>query len=61
MHSRINKIRISKLDKTYVHWSSPIDSIVVSEGLIEFVEESKLITYNEILWSNYRVTIIDIN
>ena len=61
VYSRINNIWISELDKTYVHRSSSIDSIVVSKGLMKFVKGSKLITYNEILWSGYRTFIIDIN
>ena len=39
----------SELDKVYVYGSSHIDSIAVSEGLIEFVEGLKLIPHNEIV------------
>ena len=38
-----------------------IDLIAVSEGLIEFVEGSKLIHHNEIIFSDHRAYIIDIN
>ena len=51
----------SELDKIYVHGSCPIDSLAVSEELIEFMEGLKLITHNEIVLSDYRAFIIDIN
>ena len=44
-----------------MYGSNPIDLIAVSEGLIDFVEGSKLIPHNEIVWSNHRAYIIDIN
>ena len=38
-----------------------IDSIAVSEGLVEFIQGSKLLPYNEIVWSDYRDYAIDVN
>ena len=38
-----------------------MDSIAVSEGLIEFVEGSKLIYHNKITFSDHRAYIMDIN
>ena len=61
VHSRGNNMRISELDKIYVYKSSLIASIVVSKELMEFVEGSKLITHNEIVWSDHKACIIDIN
>ena len=51
----------SELDKVYVYGSSHIDSIAVSEGLIEFVEGLKLIPHNEIVQSDHRAYIIYVN
>ena len=60
-HSRINNIDLKQLDKTYINRLKAIDSIAVSEGLIEFVESSKLIYHNEIIFSDHRAYIVDIN
>ena len=60
-HSRINNIDLKQLDKTYINRSKAIDSITVSEGLMKFVEGSKLIYYNKIIFSDHRAYIVDIN
>ena len=41
--------------------SNPIDSIAVSEGLMEFIEGLKLLSHNEIVWSDHRAYVIDVN
>jgi len=61
VHSRINNIPLDKMDKTFVNGSNLIDTFAVSEGLIEYVEGVKLIPHNEIVNSDHRVYIVDIN
>ena len=38
-----------------------IDSIVVTSRIIEYIEESKLIKYNEIVFLDYDINIIQNN
>jgi len=61
VYSRINNVPLNELDKTFIHGSSAIDSVAVLEGLIEFVEGSLLVPNNEIVNTNHRAYIIDIN
>ena len=41
--------------------SNSIDSIATSEGLMRFLEDSKLLPPNEIVRTNYRAYLIDAN
>ena len=41
--------------------SNTIDTIAASEGLIDFIEQLKLLAHDEILPSDYRVHTVDIN
>ena len=61
VHSRINRIENKDLDKTQVPRSNPIDLIAALEGLMEFIEGSKLLSHNEIVWSDHRAYVIDVN
>ena len=49
------------MDKTYIGGSTPINSIAASLGLLEYVEGSKLMNHNDIVLSDYRGYIVDIN
>ena len=44
---------MEELYKASMKESNPIDSIAVSEGVIEYVKGSKLLDYNKILCSDY--------
>ena len=61
VHSRINQTPIENLDKTCVNGSNAIDSVAVSEGLMEFVEGSLLVSNNEIINTDHRAYIVDAN
>ena len=49
------------MDKTYIGRSTLINSIVASPGLLEYVEGLKLMNNNDIILSDYRRYIVDIN
>ena len=59
--SRINNAQMQDLDKICMHGSNLIDTIEVPEGLIGFVEGSKLLSYDEIAYTSYRAYLIGIN
>ena len=61
MHHMINRIPTNELDKTEVNGTKAIDTIAASYSVIEYVEGCKLLEYNEIVVSDYRVCIIDVN
>ena len=61
MHSRINYAPLNKLDKTCICGSNAIDSVAVLEGLMDFIEGSLLVSDNEIVNTDNRVCVIDIN
>ena len=60
IHHKINNIPYEKLDKTYKHGSSIIDSITASSRIMQYIEGCKLLEYNEIVESDHRVYMIDI-
>ena len=49
------------MDNTEERGSKPIDTIAVSYGISEYIEGSKLIECNDIIFTNHRSYIIDIN
>ena len=61
VHSRINNIPLKEMDKTYINGSNSIDTIAVSEGIMEYVEGVKLIAHNEIVTMDHRAYVVDIN
>jgi len=61
IHSRLNNIPEELLEKTFINGSKPIDSIAASEGIFEYIEECQLLDYNQIIFSDHRSYIIDVN
>ena len=61
MHCVINRIPINELDKTEVNGTKAIDIIAASYCLMKYVEEYKLLEYNKIVVSDYRVYTIDVS
>ena len=60
-HSRINNIPIEQLDKKYINGSNAIDAIAMSEGILEYVEGSMLLSHAEIVLSDHRPCTVDAN
>ena len=60
-HHHQNNIPLDEIDETQTNGSTPIDSITVSEGIMECIEGAKLINHNDIFFSNHRACIIDFN
>lgn len=60
-HSYHNGIGLSQLDRTYIRGSAPIDSIALSNGIMEYVEGVKLFHQNEFVITDHRSYVIDIN
>ena len=52
---------MEELDKMNIKGLSPIDSITTLEGVIEYVEDCKFLNINEIVCSDYRAYLININ
>ena len=61
IHYRYNRILVEELDKTSMRGSNPINLIAASEGVMEYVKESKLLDCNKILYSDHQAYIVDIN
>ena len=49
IHHHYNKILLNQLDSTEINGSKPIDTIVSSNSIIEYVEGYKLIVKNNIV------------
>ena len=60
VHSKINNVPITQLDKTYKNGSRAIDSIAASSRIMSYIEGSKLVKYSEIVESDHRGYIIDV-
>lgn len=60
-HSWINNIALEEMDRTCINGNNPIDAFAASEGLIEYAEGIKLAPRNEIVNSDHRACIADIN
>ena len=61
VNQRFNYIRVKDLSKTHRRGSKCIDSIVASPNIFECIEGSKLLEINEVLDTDYRLYLIDIN
>ena len=61
VHSRVNHMPLNQLDKTFIRGSNAINSVTASEGLIEFMEGSLLTPNHEIINTDHRACIIDLN
>ena len=60
VYSKINNVMITQLDKTYKRGSRAIDSIAALFGIMQYIEGYKLLEYNKIVESDYRVYMIDV-
>ena len=49
------------MDKTFINGSNLIDTFAISEGLMEYIEGVKLVAHNEIVNTDHRAYIVDIN
>jgi len=61
MHQIFNMIESTKLDHIYREETKYIDVIPISENLSEYLEKSKLFEIHEIVNTDYRGHIIDMN
>jgi len=61
VHSRHNRINLNNLNRTNKRGSVPIDTIVATEGIISYVEGCKILSFEEIVFSDHRSYVIDVN
>lgn len=61
VHQLHNNIELKQLDHTESRGSKPIDTIAISRGLKEFVEGCMLQECNDIILTDHRSYIIDLN
>ena len=61
MHSFYNNIPLNQLDNAHVRGSVPIDSIAISSRLMSHVERIKLLERNEVVTSDHRAYLLDVN
>jgi len=61
IHSKQNHIIIDELDNTNIKGSKPIDSIAVTDRILEYIEGSALLHHNEIVPSDHRSYLVDFN
>ena len=61
IHYRHNRTLLEELNKMSIKGSNPINSIVASKGMMEYVERHKLLDHNEITCSDHWACMIDIN
>ena len=61
VHIRINKIEFENMSSTNKNGSKPIDTIAATEGIIEHVEGCKLLSHAEVVMSDHRSCVIDVN
>ena len=59
--SRINDVPMKEMDKTCIYRSSAINMLAVLKWLMEYVEGSKLLKYNEITYADHQVYLVDNN
>lgn len=61
IHVHVNKLKIEELDKTHKNGSKLIDSIAATSGIMEYMEGCELISYNDIVETDHRACVIDVN
>ena len=61
IHSMINNINIEELDNTNINGKHPIDSIAASHSISEYIEGCQVVQHNEILYSDHRGYMVDVN
>jgi len=57
----VNDIRPKEKDPMFIRDSKCIDSVMASEGILEHIKGCRLVDYNEILLTEYRKYLFDIN
>ena len=61
VHETVNNIKDNRRDKTYKIGSKQIDAVMVTDGLMQAITESKLIDFNKIINTDYRGFLVDID
>ena len=61
IHSRINNIEFENMSTTNKNGSKPIDTIAATEGIMEHVDGCKLLSHAEVVISDHRPCVIDVN
>ena len=61
IHQTYHQLQFNQMDNTEERGLKPIDTIAASYGISEYVEGSKLIECNDIIFTDHRSYIIDIN
>jgi len=62
VHQCMNLVQKDEaLDSTYKHGSKQIDSIAATNGIMDYIEGCRLINYNEIIESDHRAFMIDVD
>jgi len=61
IHTTMNVLNNDKIDSTYKHGSKQIDSIAATNGIMNYIEGCRLMNYNEIVESDHRVFIVDMD
>jgi len=62
IHKTMNVINNNEtLDSTYKHGSKQIDSIAATNGIMNYIEGCRLMNYNEIVESDHRAFMIDVD
>ena len=52
---------MKSIDKTNINESLPINMIAILEGILEYIEGSKLLDNNDIVFLDYRSYLVDMN
>ena len=61
VHQSFNYIEVEDLDGTYKRSSNCLDSIAASQDIIQYIEDSKILEVNEVVNTNHRSYLIDVN
>ena len=61
VHQSYHKLNLNQMDHTEVRGSKLIDTIAASHGIMEYVEGSILLEYNELIFTDHRAYIVDLN
>ena len=61
MYKFVNKILVRDYDNTHKDSSKCINLVVISCGLLEHIKRWKLVNYKEIIHSDYRRYLVDLN
>ena len=61
VYQSFNYIEVEDLDGTYKRSSNCLDSIAASQDIIQYIEGSKILEVNEVVNTNHRSYLIDVN